>query len=83
MGHIADGIANSWPKDLFHPIAGQQQHSKIMPLPDGGLGKISITVDAKLREETGIMQSLERVIITETGGQQRESHEIWTLTHDK
>jgi hypothetical protein len=76
----AAGNARSvWPNDLFHPASGLRSETKIITLPNGDQGKISIKSEAKISSYSGLMESLERTIITETDGMQRQSQELWTL----
>jgi hypothetical protein len=76
---MSGSMRSVWPNDLFRPATGVHSETKIVTLPNGDQGKITIRLEAKTSDDGGLLQSLERTIITETDGTQRQSQELWTL----
>jgi len=65
-----------WPADLFRPDAGLRSETSHFELPDGQQGSVTTTTDA--RRAIG-SSSIERTVITETGGSQRVTRETFTI----
>ena len=51
---------------------------RTLPLPDGGLAKVTVTTDATT--QGGTLASFVRRTLTEIGGDRRMVVEEWTLT---
>jgi hypothetical protein len=66
-----------WPSDLFHPAPGLHSQTSRFALPDGQSGSVTTTVDARQREGEA---TIERTVITETGGNQRVTRETYSVT---
>ena len=67
------------PRDLFYPRTGEHREERALPLPDGTRGRIEIVVTAETEEETGLLQSHSRAVLTHTNGSVRRSMERWEL----
>lgn len=68
------------PTDLFVPVEIPRRRHSDVPLPDGALGKVVASFDARTDPATGMMQTAERRVITTIAGDQRETVESWTFT---
>lgn len=85
LGFIAAILAHPeiagghWPAELFHPLTGTRSDANTYTLPDGGAGRMTITIDAKGDGPGGTLQFFERTIVTEAGSTPQISHESWTL----
>ena len=69
-----------WPQDLFNPAPGQRQHVQTIPLPNGAQGQVSIEIDARTDEPSGLLATFERTVTTELGSDARVTQETWTLS---
>jgi hypothetical protein len=65
-----------WPADLFNPAPGLRSQTSRFALPDGKDGSVTTTIDAR-RSADG--DSIERTVITETGGSQRITRETYRV----
>jgi hypothetical protein len=70
------GTGARWPADLFNPAPGLRSQTSRVALPDGEEGSVTTTIDAH-SDALGV--SIERTIVTETGGVQRVTREIYTV----
>lgn len=68
----------NWPVDLFRPANGQRAESRELPLPDGSSGKVTVTITAN-EAPGGLLDRMQRQVVTELDGTQRLSTETWTL----
>ena len=68
-----------WPAELFHPMSGTSEESRDYALADGSPARITATITAHGDGPGGLLQSFERVIVTQTHGMAQENHERWTL----
>lgn len=75
QGRAASG---NWPADLFRPRSGERSEVRALPALDGAAGRVTITV-AAADSADGLLQRLERRVVTETAGTRRRSVETWTL----
>lgn len=74
----ARAAGGNWPADLFRPASGEHQESRELPLPDGSTGKVTVTITAT-DAPGGLLDRLQRRVVTELGGSARLSTETWTL----
>jgi hypothetical protein len=65
-----------WPADLFNPAPGLRSQTSRFALPNGKEGSVTTTIDAR-RGADG--DSIERTVITETGGTQRITRETYRV----
>jgi hypothetical protein len=80
VGQVAQSGGESvWPQDLFRPAPGLRTEVRQMPLPDGNIGEVSITSDARTDPVSGRLVSFERTVLTRIGETTRGSRETWTL----
>lgn len=75
---------SQWPRDLFRPQAGLRSETRRFSLPGGDAGSITMAIDARTASSGGLLDTLERTIITETGitqtgASQRITRELWQL----
>lgn len=73
-----------WPDDLFRPVFGQRSQTSRFDLPGGGTASVTTTVLARHGTAKGASDSIERTVLTETGGAKRITREIYTVApgHD-
>ncbi|MFC3175062.1 hypothetical protein ACFOD9_12455 [Novosphingobium bradum] len=69
---------NAWPADLFRPMPGERREQREMTLPDGRSGQVTVTVAAS-DGPGGVLEHMERRVITELDGTERLSLERWSL----
>lgn len=70
---------NQWPALLFRPGNRPMEARQELPLPNGGKGTVTITLDPVAAGPCALMQRLERKVETVVGTQVRRTREIWTL----
>ena len=68
----------NWPADLFRPVPGERSEVRRIPLGGGADGKVTVTM-AAAGSPAGVLERLERRVVTETAGSRRLSVETWTL----
>jgi len=68
----------NWPTDLFRPAPGERSEVRRIPLGGGADGKVTVTM-AAAGSPAGVLERLERRVVTETAGSRRLSVETWTL----
>lgn len=68
----------NWPVDLFRPRHGEHSEVRALPVGNGSTGTVTITVAAAERPD-GLLEKLERRVVTEAAGSRRLSIETWTL----
>jgi hypothetical protein len=66
-----------WPVDLFNPDPGLRSQTSRVELADGQHGTVTTTIDARNDAQEA---SIERTVITETGGAQRVTRELYTVS---
>ncbi|MBA3054408.1 MAG: hypothetical protein FP826_05640 [Sphingomonadales bacterium] len=71
----ADG---NWPADLFRPARGERAETRELALSGGASGKVTTTISAN-NGPSGLLERLQRRIVTDFGGSSRLSVETWTL----
>lgn len=75
------GGMTAWPEDLFHPQPGLHKTSREIALPGGTSGLVTISTEARVTANGGLLDRVDRVVVTELGGSQRTVSESWTLRH--
>ena len=68
-----------WPVELFRPVPGKRSESRTVPLPDGSLGEVSIDFDVRTSQQTGLLESFSRTVVTKLAGSREMTREVWTL----
>lgn len=71
---------SQWPDDIFHPVPGRRTEQRVISLPGGGEGKVTIEIAASGQANDAQLASLERVITTDLAGERRVTRETWELT---
>lgn len=74
----ARAAGGNWPPDLFRPRRGLSSETRTMPAGGGAQGRVTIAITAGTGSG-GLMERLERRVVTEAGGTSRLSVETWTL----
>lgn len=74
----ARAAGGNWPADLFRPVGGRREESRELPLPDGSAGRVTVSIMAS-DLPGGMLDRLQRRVITELNGTSRLSTETWTL----
>lgn len=72
-----------WPRDLFRPVPGRRSEVKRLALPDGSEGTVTVSTAARASSANGLLEAIERVVVTDMGGDRRETREEWSLTPAK
>ena len=72
-------VITQWPEALFRP-GGPRIMRDRLKLPGGESGVVTMTLRPHSARPCALMQSMERIIETEVGGQRRRTAEVWTLT---
>jgi hypothetical protein len=68
-----------WPDDLFRPAVGQRSQTSRFDLPGGGTASVTTTIVARHMAGKRATDTIERTVVTETGGARRVTHEIYTV----
>lgn len=77
----ARGAAGAeWPRDLFRPTPGHRNEVKRLGLPGGGEGTVTVSTAARASAVSGLLEAIERVVVTDLGGDRRETREEWSLS---
>lgn len=69
-----------WPRDLFRPVPGRRSEVRRLALPDGSEGTVTVSTAARASSANGLLEAIERVVVTDLGGDRRETREEWSLT---
>jgi hypothetical protein len=72
-----------WPRDLFRPAVGLRSETSHFDLADGDQGSVTVATDAKALRGDGLLESVERTVITELAGSQHITREMWRLDNLK
>lgn len=70
---------SQWPADIFHPTVGRHSEQRMIPLPGGIEGKVTIEIAASGSGSGGQLASVERVVTTDLSGDRRVTREQWQL----
>jgi len=71
---------SQWPTDVFNPAPGKRDESRVITLPGGREGLVTIAIATQGADETGQLALLERVVTTNLGGDTRVTREQWQLS---
>jgi hypothetical protein len=75
----ARGGVVPWPSDLFNPRAPSRTDQREVALPDGSMGKLTMTLSAEAAQAGGLPSKVSREVVSEVGGTRRVSREEWTF----
>jgi hypothetical protein len=70
---------SQWPADVFNPAPGKRDEARIIALPGGNEGRVTIEIASQGMNKTGQVALLERVVTTDLGGDTRVTREQWLL----
>ena len=52
---------------------------EVLPLPNGGIGTVTITLTPQSKSPCALLDRLERAVATQVGDQKRTTSEVWEL----
>ena len=76
-GHAA---RSQWPADIFRPLPGKRSESRMIALPGGAEGNVTIEIVGSGPGQGGQIAVLDRVVTTDLGGDRRVTQEQWQLS---
>ena len=82
LNQLKSGLAGGrtlWPRDLFHPAAGERSETTDFQLPDGDKGSVTVATAASAQRDNGLLDRVERTVITRMGEIARTTREVWQL----
>lgn len=71
---------SQWPADVFNPLPGKREEARVIALPGGEEGHVSIEIASQGANRTGQVVLLERVVTTDLAGDTRVTREQWQLS---
>ena len=79
--HLAGRNPRSqWPADVFHPVPGKRDETRVIALPGGSDGHVTIAIISQGANRAGQLALLERVVTTDLSGDTRVTREQWQLS---
>lgn len=79
LQQAAGQISNEPPANLFVPPPAAESVTRRVVLPGGTEGVVTTTFAGAVSGVSGLMESAERTVVTETGGTLRRTLEHWSL----
>ena len=76
---VGRGGSAPWPTDLFHPVSGERSIKQDVALPGGQSGTVTVSTRAAMARGRDLSGTMERVVVTDLGGDRREVRESWSL----
>lgn len=76
----ANPIRTAWPDDLFRPEPGKRSSSQVISLPGGKTGEVTVAIEARVDQGSGLVTTFEREVTTRLGDSTRVTIETWTLS---
>jgi hypothetical protein len=70
---------SQWPADIFRPQPGMRSESRVIHLPDGDEGSVTIEIIGHGPGQDGQLAELDRVVTTDLAGDKRVTREHWQL----
>ena len=81
VNHLASRSPRSqWPADVFNPVPGKRDEARVIALPGGSEGHVTIEIASQGANRAGQLALLERVVTTDLGGDTRVTREQWQLS---
>lgn len=71
---------SQWPADVFNPLPGKRDEARVIALPGGEEGRVSIEIASQGASRGGQVALLERVVTTDLAGDTRVTREQWQLS---
>ena len=72
-------LLTTLPHDLFAPHGDQSRDTRLLALPGGEEGRVTVSYSAQAEPATGLMRAAKREVITQIAGSERRTIERWTL----
>jgi len=79
LQQAAGRISSAMPADLFAPPGTIQRAQRTIELPGGLSGTLSTEFSGAVSPETGLLETAQRIVVTDAGGTRRETVESWSL----
>ncbi len=79
IGKTAAALVSQVPRDLFFPAEGRSSDKRAMTLPDGTSGSYEVTIEARAKPSSGLLDYSEKRIVTRIGGSERTARERWSI----
>lgn len=79
LGQASATAISRMPRDLFFPVIGSSTSTRVIALPGGGNGTITVAASAAGDAATGLLTVSDRLITTRIEGSIRSSGECWAL----
>jgi hypothetical protein len=70
---------SQWPSDIFRPQPGKRSESRVIQLPGGDEGSVTIEIVGRGPGQDGQLAELDRVVTTDLAGDKRVTREHWQL----
>lgn len=70
---------SQWPADIFHPAPGKRSETRLIELPGGGQGQVTIGIETSNGKSSGQIAFLDRTVTTDLDGDRRITRERWQL----
>ena len=71
---------SQWPADVFNPAPGKRDEARVIALPGGEEGHVTIEIASQSANRAGQVALLERVVTTDLAGDIRVTREQWQLS---
>ena len=79
--HLASRSPRSqWPADVFNPAPGKRDEARVIALPGGSEGHVTIEIASQGANRAGQVALLERIVTTDLAGDTRVTREQWQLS---
>lgn len=79
LSNMSAGAVSRLPQDLFFPRPGEETTSRDLTLPGGETGSITVTALTRAAPVTGLLDVVERRIVTRVADSERTTFERWAL----
>ena len=71
---------SQWPADVFNPAPRKRDEARVIALPGGNEGRVTIEIASQGANHAGQVALLERVVTTDLAGDTRMTREQWQLS---
>jgi hypothetical protein len=71
---------SQWPADVFNPVSGKRDEARVIALPGGEVGHVTIEIASQGANRAGQIALLERVVTTDLAGDTRVTREQWQIS---
>lgn len=80
MQRAGASLLDEMPGDLFYPATEPFRDIRRIALPDGGSGEFEVSWEASIYEDSLLLKTARREVVTRIGTSARRSSEDWSLT---